>query len=86
MADELISQYHNSSFAEWVEKCKSIMYTYSIEKEDGVVTLSIQSTSLAELDGEEEGVLGEFSYQEKGEAQDDIQTAIDITGIDFDEV
>jgi len=82
------SKFHNVSFYELLEKLKGTYYVYSIDedKENGVFELSVNSTSLSELDDEDldEGLLGSFSYMERSEIYDDIQMAKDIYGIDFD--
>lgn len=82
------NKFHNVSFYDFLEKLKGIYYFYLIEKdeENEIFELSINSTSLSELDDKdlEKGLLGTFSYMERSEIFDDIQMARDIYGIDFD--
>ncbi len=82
------NKFHNVSFYDFLKKLKGIYYVYLIEKdeENDIFELSINSTSLSELDDKdlEKGLLGTFSYMERSEIFDDIQMARDIYGIDFD--
>ena len=48
--------------------------------------LSICSTSLSEIEGSEEGVLGTYVYWSKKDAQADIELAEKLTNINFDEI
>ncbi len=70
-------------------KLKGSLYGYSINKdEDGVIELSIYSTSLSELDDThlESGHLDGFSYLEKEEAYDDLGSANLFFDLTFEEV
>lgn len=82
------SNFHNISFKDWLATAKSSLYAYSTEedKENGIVSFVIYSTSLAELDGEEEGVLADFSYMELKEIFDDIKQATKEFNINFDNI
>lgn len=84
MAEE---QYHNISFKDFIAKRKGTLYYYNIDTE-GDVSLNIYTSSLSELDDDDydSGFMESFSYFEKSEAHDDMQTAKDITGIDFQEL
>jgi hypothetical protein len=57
-----------------------------LEDDESHWELSVCSTSLSELDGSEEGGLGEFSYVDEHEAREDIATAQREYGIMFDEI
>lgn len=79
------SKFHNISLKELLDKLISTHYRYSIEQEDGVWTLNIHTTPMSEMDTEDEpdcfelsseGVIQDFSYMEKKEAEEDLQTAI----------
>lgn len=84
----MAEQFNNTSFKEFLQTLKGTMYAYSIEEDEDAIELTINSTTLSELDDThlESGWLGGFSYLEKDEAFDDIQTATDIYGIVFEQV
>lgn len=53
-------------------------YAYEIEKtmeQPEIFTLIIHTTTLSEIDGDEEGATWEYNYPDKEEAEEDIQTA-----------
>ena len=48
--------------------------------------LSIIATTLSEFEGSEEGILAEYTYMKKSEAEFDINEAIDLEAIHFDKI
>jgi hypothetical protein len=80
--------YNNISFKDFLNNLGGSLYGYSIERNGGVTTLSIHSTSLSELDDDEDmkGELESFSYFTKAEILEDIATATRLTKIDFEKI
>lgn len=76
----------NWSFAAAVKNLKSVLYSYSLYQRMGVYQLTLTSSSLAELDGEDEGTLGVFVYKTQDLALEDIKLATKLYNIDFEEV
>jgi hypothetical protein len=61
------------------------LFEYVIEEDrhNEVWELTINSTSLSELDGAEEGIVGDYSYLTRAEAEADIQALINTNVSDF---
>ena len=84
------SKFHNISFEDFVKILKGKLYAYEISKDSGVVSLDIYSTSLSELDDEDnehlgsEGFLQSFSYTTQKEVNEDLKTATKIFKMDFE--
>lgn len=80
-------QHHSEFFADLINGTfQGALYAYSIEQisvAPEAFELTIQGTSLSELDDKEE-VYKEYIYESKNDAEEDIQTASRITKIDFD--
>lgn len=82
--------FNNSSFESDLEneRYKGVLYYFTIEKDEEYdhYELSIFSSSLAELDDEENAELTEgYSYIEEYEAREDIELAAKKYKIDFEE-
>jgi hypothetical protein len=90
--NEALAEYHNISFRDDLVngKYKSSEYGYTIEKvNDGrseYWELTIVTTGISELDGEEPGIMEDYSYFDKEEAEADIATANQYSTIEFQEV
>ncbi len=82
------SEYNHSQFAADLANStyKGALYCYTIdaEAENDVWILSINSTSLSELDEDKEGELECYNYPTREEAQQDINTANKNSNIDFE--
>lgn len=59
-------------------------YTLEEDLHNRVWVLAIFSTSIAELEGCEEGIIAEYTYMGESEAQDDIEKLEELTKCHFD--
>lgn len=85
------SNYNNSSFEGDLKsnRFKGSLYYFSIEheEEEDHYELTVSSSSLSELDDDEDAELTEgYSYMEKSEALHDIEQAKIDFNIDFEEI
>jgi hypothetical protein len=84
-------EYHSPEFRAYLigDKFKSCHYAYTIERvnsgRDIYHELTIITTSLSELDGEEPGIVEHFAYNSKEDAERDIENANQFSNIEFDE-
>lgn len=85
------SAFHNSEFGADLKngKFQGAGYAYTIERtevEPEIFELVINSTSLSELDTDEEGEIASYTYQDEREAEEDIKTAEKLYKINFDNI
>lgn len=87
------AEYHNISFRDHLvgdRYDKSSEYGYTIERvNDGRKVyweLTIVTTGISEADGEEPGIMEEYTYWEKEEAEADIGTANQFSTREFHEI
>ena len=91
--NDAIAEYHNISFRDHLvgdRYDKSSEYGYTIERvNDGRSVyweLTIVTTGISEMDGEEPGIMENYSYFDKEEAEADIETANQFSTREFHEI